>query len=207
MYCPTCRAEYRSGFSQCADCGSLLVEALEPLPIPLSLNTRSQGLFSLVLTVALASAVDIGVSLLPLPAGFSVLSPHSTAPLWGVFALTVLAVTLPSFVITPTQGRFTPRLQLISLLLAVMLAFAITAAGARIWTVQAAATTSHVLLFSAAAAVFTGSTHWIRVSRGAAMAPSLGAYLALTASFVLIIFLSWAPLFHERIVALLPGSA
>jgi hypothetical protein len=28
MFCPNCRAEYRSGFSSCSDCGASLVEAL-----------------------------------------------------------------------------------------------------------------------------------------------------------------------------------
>jgi hypothetical protein len=31
MYCPNCRAEYRAGFSRCADCGIELVEELHPL--------------------------------------------------------------------------------------------------------------------------------------------------------------------------------
>jgi len=31
MYCPSCRAEYRAGFAQCADCGVELVEELSPL--------------------------------------------------------------------------------------------------------------------------------------------------------------------------------
>ena len=30
MYCPVCRAEYREGFSECADCGVALVEQLPP---------------------------------------------------------------------------------------------------------------------------------------------------------------------------------
>jgi hypothetical protein len=30
MYCPTCRTEYREGFSTCADCGDELVATLEP---------------------------------------------------------------------------------------------------------------------------------------------------------------------------------
>jgi len=30
MYCPECRAEYREGFTHCADCDVDLVEALPP---------------------------------------------------------------------------------------------------------------------------------------------------------------------------------
>jgi hypothetical protein len=30
MYCPKCRAEYRTGFAQCSDCGADLVEILPP---------------------------------------------------------------------------------------------------------------------------------------------------------------------------------
>ena len=30
MFCPSCEAEYREGFTECSDCGVALVEALEP---------------------------------------------------------------------------------------------------------------------------------------------------------------------------------
>jgi len=41
MYCPTCRAAYREGFSICADCGTVLVDSLpdEPKPQFISLVT------------------------------------------------------------------------------------------------------------------------------------------------------------------------
>jgi hypothetical protein len=32
MWCPSCRTEYREGFSRCADCGADLVGALPPSP-------------------------------------------------------------------------------------------------------------------------------------------------------------------------------
>ena len=32
-YCPICRIEYRQEFTQCVDCGEMLVEILEPLPV------------------------------------------------------------------------------------------------------------------------------------------------------------------------------
>jgi hypothetical protein len=32
MFCPTCRIEYRAGFSRCADCDATLVETLPPDP-------------------------------------------------------------------------------------------------------------------------------------------------------------------------------
>ncbi|MDL2280749.1 DUF2007 domain-containing protein [Selenomonadales bacterium OttesenSCG-928-I06] len=31
-FCPTCRVEYRQEFTECVDCGEVLVEILEPLP-------------------------------------------------------------------------------------------------------------------------------------------------------------------------------
>ena len=34
MFCPNCRAEYREGFYECADCGVALVEELPPEDIP-----------------------------------------------------------------------------------------------------------------------------------------------------------------------------
>ena len=34
MFCPKCRAEYRPGFTECADCGVPLVWELPPLPEP-----------------------------------------------------------------------------------------------------------------------------------------------------------------------------
>ncbi len=30
MFCPKCRVEYRKGFTECSDCGSLLVDELPP---------------------------------------------------------------------------------------------------------------------------------------------------------------------------------
>ena len=30
MFCPSCQAEYREGFTDCSDCGVALVETLEP---------------------------------------------------------------------------------------------------------------------------------------------------------------------------------
>lgn len=32
MWCPSCRSEYREGFTECADCGTALVETLPPEP-------------------------------------------------------------------------------------------------------------------------------------------------------------------------------
>ena len=32
MWCPSCRSEYREGFTECADCGTALVEELPPEP-------------------------------------------------------------------------------------------------------------------------------------------------------------------------------
>ena len=32
MFCPSCRDEYREGFTHCADCGAELVEELPPEP-------------------------------------------------------------------------------------------------------------------------------------------------------------------------------
>ncbi len=34
MYCPNCRAEYREGFTECADCGVPLVDELPPEAVP-----------------------------------------------------------------------------------------------------------------------------------------------------------------------------
>lgn len=34
MFCPRCRAEYRPGFTRCADCGVELVDRLPPDPEP-----------------------------------------------------------------------------------------------------------------------------------------------------------------------------
>ncbi len=34
MFCPSCRAEYRPGFSRCSSCGCDLVDALPPEPQP-----------------------------------------------------------------------------------------------------------------------------------------------------------------------------
>ena len=34
MYCPKCRAEYREGFAECADCQVALVAKLPPEPSP-----------------------------------------------------------------------------------------------------------------------------------------------------------------------------
>ncbi|MDQ1258048.1 MAG: hypothetical protein QG656_2657 [Candidatus Hydrogenedentes bacterium] len=34
MYCPKCRAEYREGFTECADCGVPLVARRPPEPAP-----------------------------------------------------------------------------------------------------------------------------------------------------------------------------
>ena len=34
MFCPKCRAEYREGFTECADCKVLLVPELPPKPKP-----------------------------------------------------------------------------------------------------------------------------------------------------------------------------
>lgn len=34
MFCPTCRAEYREGFTECVDCEVPLVSELPPLPEP-----------------------------------------------------------------------------------------------------------------------------------------------------------------------------
>ena len=34
MFCPKCKAEYREGFSRCADCGIDLVPELSPEPEP-----------------------------------------------------------------------------------------------------------------------------------------------------------------------------
>ena len=34
MFCPQCRAEYREGFTECPDCGALLVTELPPEPEP-----------------------------------------------------------------------------------------------------------------------------------------------------------------------------
>ena len=39
MYCPQCGAEYRPGFTRCADCEVPLVAAKPPAPEPLALTT------------------------------------------------------------------------------------------------------------------------------------------------------------------------
>jgi len=32
VFCPSCEAEYRDGFTECSDCGVTLVATLEPAP-------------------------------------------------------------------------------------------------------------------------------------------------------------------------------
>ena len=54
MFCPECRAEYRPGFTECADCGVPLVWELPPLPeepkleLVTVLEARDPGLLAVV---------------------------------------------------------------------------------------------------------------------------------------------------------------
>ena len=34
MYCPTCKSEFRTGYTECAQCGVALVDELPPGPLP-----------------------------------------------------------------------------------------------------------------------------------------------------------------------------
>jgi hypothetical protein len=53
MFCPSCQAEYREGFTECSDCGVALVAALEPqrreeiveglTPVMETINTEELG--------------------------------------------------------------------------------------------------------------------------------------------------------------------
>ncbi|MFC1591355.1 hypothetical protein ACFL43_02405 [Thermodesulfobacteriota bacterium] len=57
MFCPQCRAEYRQGFSSCADCNVALVHELPPEPetqyVDLApvLSTHEQGDIALVKSI------------------------------------------------------------------------------------------------------------------------------------------------------------
>jgi len=63
MFCPQCRAEYREGFSRCADCDIDLVETLEPEPPPeyvdfqLILSTFNTGDIAIIKSILDAEQV------------------------------------------------------------------------------------------------------------------------------------------------------
>ncbi len=43
MFCPNCKAEYRDGFTQCADCGAALVSRLDDAAVPSNRRTLPEG--------------------------------------------------------------------------------------------------------------------------------------------------------------------
>lgn len=43
MFCPNCKAEYRDGFTQCADCGTQLVARLDDAAVPSNSRTLPEG--------------------------------------------------------------------------------------------------------------------------------------------------------------------
>ena len=63
MYCPSCRTEYREGFSTCADCGDALVATLSPEDGPLDsalepvLRTASGDVMSAIVDALEAAEV------------------------------------------------------------------------------------------------------------------------------------------------------
>jgi Putative prokaryotic signal transducing protein len=44
MFCPSCRSEYRPGFTRCQDCDVKLVDALNPEPEPVVINDGLEDL-------------------------------------------------------------------------------------------------------------------------------------------------------------------
>lgn len=98
MFCPSCRGEYREGFSQCADCEVALVP-LEDLPrIPIIPKKRPLLLGLLGLLLLLGGAFDFArfvESLFGLLTSDSVLNPTLEARrivLAGVLALLAVSV-------------------------------------------------------------------------------------------------------------------
>jgi hypothetical protein len=53
MFCPSCEAEYREGFTECSDCGVALVAKLEP-------RQREEIVEGLMAMLETSSAVELG---------------------------------------------------------------------------------------------------------------------------------------------------
>ena len=64
MFCPVCRAEYREGFTRCADCGVELTPVLpaeHPLPDPIPLTTVLESSDEAVIVIAKSLLDDAGI--------------------------------------------------------------------------------------------------------------------------------------------------
>ncbi len=57
MFCPKCKAEYRTGFTVCADCHVALIEKLDPEPVP---GQKSKGDVEYIQYTALLSTFNLG---------------------------------------------------------------------------------------------------------------------------------------------------
>ncbi len=58
MFCPSCEAEYREGFTECSDCGVALVAALEPRGPRAEIVPGLTALMETIDPVELAEVVD-----------------------------------------------------------------------------------------------------------------------------------------------------
>jgi len=58
MFCPSCQAEYREGFTACSDCGVALVETLEPRGPRAEIVPGLTALMETIDPVELAEVVD-----------------------------------------------------------------------------------------------------------------------------------------------------